>query len=112
MKRIFIGIVAGVIAGLIDVTPMIIQGLTWDANLSAFTMWVVIGFFISVTEIKIHPMFKGLLISFIAIAPTAIIIGWKEPVSLLPISVMTLILGSLLGVILNRILNKNHKTDL
>jgi hypothetical protein len=35
------------IAGVIDVIPMVVQNLTWDANLSAFAHWVVTGFLIS-----------------------------------------------------------------
>ena len=41
MNRIAIGIVFGIIAGIIDVIPMVLQKLTWDANLSAFSMWVM-----------------------------------------------------------------------
>ena len=35
-NKIKIGIFFGIIAGIIDIIPMIIQKLTWDANLSAF----------------------------------------------------------------------------
>jgi hypothetical protein len=42
MKKIKIGILLGIIAGIIDVIPMIIQKLTWDANISAISMWIVI----------------------------------------------------------------------
>jgi hypothetical protein len=97
MKKFLKGILFGMIAGIIDAIPMVLQGLAWDANLSAFTMWVVIGFLISATDLRIAPPLKGILISFLVLLPTAILIGWKEPLSLLPISVMTLILGSLLG---------------
>ena len=97
MKNKLIGISFGAIAGIIDVIPMIIQKLTWDANLSAFSMWVIIGFFISTTEIKMVPIIKGIMISFMTLLPTAILIGTKDPFTLIPISAMTVILGSLLG---------------
>lgn len=103
MNRILVGIIAGIIAGILDVTPMIIQGLTWDANLSAFSMWVVIGFLIAVTDLKVHPVLKGILLSFLSLLPCAILIAWKEPFSLVPISVMTLILGGLLGYAIHKI---------
>ena len=38
MKKIKIGLLLGMVAGVIDVIPMIMQNLTWDANISAFTM--------------------------------------------------------------------------
>jgi len=100
MKKEMIGISFGVIAGIIDVIPMIIQKLTWDANISAFSMWVVIGFFISTIELKIAPILKGIVISFMTLLPAAILIGTKEPFTLIPISVMTLILGGLLGIVI------------
>ena len=102
INKIYYGIGFGIIAGIIDVIPMIIQKLTWNANLSAFSMWVVIGFILSISELKMNGVFKGITVSFLILLPTAILIGWKEPISLLPISVMTLILGSLLGYFVNK----------
>ena len=102
MKKEMIGISFGVIAGIIDVIPMIIQKLTWDANISAFSMWVIIGFFISTIELKVAPVLKGILISFMTLLPAAILIGTKEPFTLIPISIMTVILGSLLGFTIDK----------
>ncbi len=96
------GIIFGVIAGIIDVVPMILQGLTWDANLGAFSLWVIVGFMISTSNLKINAVLKGILISFLLLIPSAILIGWHQPASLIPISIMTLILGSLLGYFINR----------
>ena len=104
MRKIKIGIIFGVIAGIIDVIPMIIQKLTWDANLSAFSMWIAVGFLISTVDLKINPIIKGILTAFLVLLPTAILIGWKEPVSLIPISIMTTILGGLLGFTINKML--------
>jgi len=98
----------GTVAGIIDIVPMVLQKLTWDANFSAFTMWVVIGFFLSVVNLKINSIMKGIIFSFLVLLPSAILIGWNEPVSLLPIFFMTLILGGLLGLIIDK-LTKNEK---
>lgn len=106
MKRIIIGILLGIVAGVIDVIPMILQNLTWDANISAFTMWIVVGFLISTIDLKINSIIKGILVAFIVILPTAILIGWKEPASLIPIAIMTTILGGLLGFSINKVADK------
>ncbi len=45
MKKNKIGILLGVVAGILDVIPMVLQKLTWEANISAFSMWIVVGFF-------------------------------------------------------------------
>jgi len=96
-KKIIVGILLGAIAGGIDMTPMVVQGLTWDANISAISMWIIAGFFISTSTLKINPFVKGILLSFLCLIPCAIIISWEEPKSILPIALMTLVLGSLLG---------------
>ena len=109
MNKLIIGLIVGIIAGIIDVIPMIIMKLSWDANISAFTMWVFVGVLISSNNINIPGVLKGLLISFMVLAPSAIIIGWKEPMSLIPIFVMTIILGSISGTVIN-IFTKNKKS--
>lgn len=97
-----LGILLGIIAGIVDVIPMIFQKLTWDANLSAFSFWVVSGFLIATSNIKINGIAKGIIISFLVLLPLAVIIGWKEPFSLIPIFAMTLILGSALGFLIDK----------
>ncbi len=105
MKTIIFGILLGIAAGIIDVIPMIIKKLTWDANISAFVMWVIVGFLIATTDLNMNPILKGILIAFLVLTPCAVLIGWKEPKSLIPIFVMTLILGGLLGFLIPRLTN-------
>ena len=96
-NNIVLGILLGVVAGVLDVIPMVIQGLTWDANLSAFFLWAVSGFMLATSNLKLQPVLKGIVIAFLCLLPSVFIIGWYEPISLVPIGVMTLILGALLG---------------
>lgn len=97
MTKAKTGIILGIIAGVIDVMPMILMKLTWDANLSAFSMWVVIGFFIATSDLKINPILKGISISFLVLLPIAILIGWRNIMDLIPVVIMMLILGGSLG---------------
>jgi len=85
------------------VIPMLIQGLTWDANLSAFSMWIIAGLIISSVGFKMNPILKGISVAFLVLLPSAILIAWKEPFSLIPISAMTLILGGTLGVAFDKL---------
>jgi len=101
-KKILIGLIFGALAGVIDVIPMIIQGLTWDANLSAFTFWIVAGFLIATSTISFNSVLKGILIAFITIIPVAVLIGFQEPVTLIPISIMNVILGGIVGYSINK----------
>ena len=85
---------------------MIIQNLTWDANISAFTMWIVVGFLIATIDLNINSIIEGILLAFLVLLPTAILIGWKEPFSLIPITIMTFILGGLLGYSIQKLSNR------
>ncbi|HDP98281.1 MAG TPA: hypothetical protein ENN22_03740 [bacterium] len=109
VKKGLLGVVLGVVAGIIDVIPMIFQGLSWDANLSAFSMWVVVGFFIAVIDFKINPILKGIIIAFLVLLPSAIIIGWNDPFALIPIAIMTTLLGALLGFTVDRLTKKMNQ---
>ena len=100
------GILIGLGAGIIDVIPMLIQKLSWDANLSAFTLWIVVGFMLSVTTLPVKGLWKGLVISFLILLPNLFIIGWKEPLSLIPICIMTSVLGSLSGYLYQKIIKE------
>jgi len=102
MNKTRIGILFGVIAGIIDVIPMLMQELTWDANISAFTMWIVVGFLISTVDLKINPTSKGILLAFLVLLPSAILIGWSDPLTLIPMAIMTTILGGLLGFAIHK----------
>ena len=106
MNKILTGLLFGLIAGLIDIIPMVLQDLTWDANLSALTMWIIAGFFVAAVDLKINPTLKGIFISFLVLLPCAFIIGWNEPVALIPIAIMTTILGGLLGFSVNKVTPK------
>lgn len=106
MKKLFVGLSVGIFAGILDVIPMILQKLTWDVNLSAFSMWVIVGVLIATTEFKISSGLKGIIIAFLVLFPSAILIGWKEPFNLVPIGIMTIILGSLSGIMIELIKKK------
>ncbi len=108
-KKLFIGLAFGSAAGIIDVIPMIFQNLTWDANLSAFSMWVVVGIFIATIDWRINRIIKGIIISLLTFLPCGVLIGWQEPKSILPIIVVTIILGGISGHFISKLTSKNEK---
>ncbi|NOY59134.1 MAG: hypothetical protein GXO75_09395, partial [Calditrichaeota bacterium] len=71
MNKILAGILFGIIAGVIDVVPMIIQKLTWDANLGAFSLWIVSGFLIATSSLQMNSYLKGVFISILVLIPSA-----------------------------------------
>jgi len=103
-RKIIIGTLLGGCAGIIDITPMIFQKLPLVSIFSAFAMWVALGFIINTSALKMHGALKGLLLSFLVLLPNAILIGQAEPFSLIPIGIMTVILGALLGFVSDKII--------
>lgn len=97
MKKTSVGILAGIIAGIIDVIPMIIMDLSWDANISAFLFWIVVGFIISIASINLKGWKKGLLITFLLELPIFVLVAWEDIASLYAMLPFTIIMGSLLG---------------
>ena len=93
MNDILTALVIGVIAGIIDVIPMLIQKLNKYASLSAFTHWVVLGLIIPFVYWNIDPWFTGLLIGVLSAIPVIILVSEKDKKSIIPILMMSALLG-------------------
>jgi hypothetical protein len=103
MNKLQRGLVFGAMAGVIDVLPMVVMKLPMSACLSAFTMWVAIGLLTAISDLSIKGPIKGILVALLLLAPTAILIAAANPTDIIPILIMTLILGGLLGYFVERI---------
>ncbi|AEJ19891.1 hypothetical protein [Gracilinema caldarium] len=106
MSKLFKYIIIGVSLGLIDVIPMFIMKLTWDANISAFSMWVIISFILYYNNLKLNQIVKSIIVSFLVLLPNAILIGWNNPINLFPVIIMTLLLSTIMGFFTGRINGK------
>lgn len=102
MKKIVIGIGLGTLAGMVDIVFMLIQKLPVNACLSAFSLWVITGLFVSIMPSKFHPSIKAIFIALLIFLPSAFLIGWEKASNLIPILLMTAILGTLLGFFFKR----------
>ncbi len=98
MKEILIALLIGIVAGIIDVIPMIIQKMDKYANLSAFTHWIVLGLIIPFVSWNIAPWLKGLIIAEISAIPILLIVAPDDKKAIIPISIMSAILGIGVGL--------------
>lgn len=105
-KRIIVGLIVGLAAGILDVIPMLIQKLTWDANLSALSLWIVVGFILATSNLHLPAVPKGIVIAFVCLLPSLFMIGWNNPANLIPVFVMTGILGALTGFIFHKLVEE------
>jgi len=93
MENIIIALAIGIVAGIIDVTPMIIMKLDKTANWSAFVHWVVLGLIIPFVQWEIDPWLKGLIIGELTTLPVMIIVAKNDKKSLIPMVFFSAILG-------------------
>ncbi len=98
MNNILIALCIGVVAGIIDVTPMIIQKLDKTANWSAFIHWVVLGLIIPFVHWDIDPWLKGLIIGVLTTVPVMIIVAQNDKKAIIPMTLFSAILGIGVGV--------------
>lgn len=98
MKNILIALMIGIVAGIIDVIPMVIQRLDIYSCVSAFIHWIVLGLVIPYVTWNIKPWLKGLLIAELTAIPIMIIVYPDEPISIFPMIVFSAILGACVGI--------------
>lgn len=99
MQMLLISMVIGLVAGLLDITPMLIKKLDKKASMSAFLHY----FFLSIIIVNIDLpgivwWLEGGLIALALTIPIAIIVSStdKKPVPI--ILAMSIILGTLIGI--------------
>ena len=93
MNNILIALTIGIIAGIIDVIPMIIKKLDKASNLSAFTHWVILGLIIPFVGWNIEPWLKGLILGELSAIPIMIMVYPKDKKALIPMIIFSAILG-------------------
>lgn len=98
MNSILIAMIIGLVAGLIDVTPMIIMKLEKVANISAFVHYFVLGLIIPFVSWDIAPWIKGVIISFLSAIPVMIIVYPKNKKAIIPMIFFAIILGAGIGL--------------
>ena len=99
MGTLWISMAIGVVAGVVDILPMLAQKLPQRAILSAFLQY----FFVSIIIVNINLpgivwWLQGSLISLALAVPTIIIVSENDQKVIPIISGMSVILGALIGL--------------
>lgn len=98
MPTLLTGLLLGLAAAIIDVTPMLIMKLDKYACWAAFAHWVVLGIFITYMNMPVAPWLQGLLVGLLASLPVLLSLLKDDPKSIPIVLVFSLILGTLLGI--------------
>jgi len=99
MNTLLLSIIIGIVAGTIDIIPMIIKKLDKKATISAFLQY----FFISIIIVNIdlpHVVWwlQGGLISVALALPVVVLVSAQDKKAVPIILTMALILGTLIGI--------------
>lgn len=99
MKTILLTALIGVIAGIIDILPMVKMKLDKYSISSAFIFYFIMPFIIFNINLFGMPWWlKGGVIALALAIPVIIIAGKEDKKSIPPMVVMSAVLGTLIGV--------------
>jgi len=98
MNDIFIAMIIGLAAGLIDIIPMIIQKLDKRDTISAFVHYFALGLIIPFVSWGIASWITGVVIALLTSIPIMIIVYPRDKKAIIPMIVFSLILGAGIGI--------------
>jgi hypothetical protein len=87
----------GIIAGLIDITPGLIRGVDGYITLTGFSFWVVMGPTIAFISLPMKDWLKGSVVASLLAIPGAILMSAIDPGTVIPMILVTIFLGTLVG---------------
>lgn len=98
MKTIFLTALIGVIAGVIDVLPMLKMKLDRYSIASAFVFYFFMPFIIFNTNLfGMVWWLKGAIVTVVLAAPVIILVAKEDRKSILPMAANSVVLGTLIG---------------
>lgn len=98
MNDFVIAAIIGLIAGLIDVIPMLIRKLDKRDSISAFIHYFALGLIIPFVNWEMTPWIKGIIIALLTSIPIMIIVYPKDKKAIIPMILFSLILGAGIGI--------------
>lgn len=98
MKELLLTLLIGIIAGMIDVLPMIKMKLDKYSIVSAFVHYLIASFIIFRIELGMAWWIKGGAITLLLALPVIILVMKENKKSVLPMVIMSIVLGTIMGV--------------
>ncbi len=100
MKAFFLTLLTGAIIGTLDVLPMLRMKLDRYAILSAFVFYLIVPFIIYNTDLfGMTWWLKGGVITLALALPVIVLVAKDGMQAAIPIAVMSVVLGTLIGVV-------------
>ena len=100
MNHLYLGMIIGVVIGLIDITPMLIQKMNKHSVVSAFLQYFFISIIIVNIDLPFLPWWiEGAIISLALALPVIIIVTMTDKKAIPIIGSMAIILGTLISIL-------------
>jgi len=99
MKTFLLTLLVGVVSGTIDIMPMIKMKLDKYSITSAFVFYLIAPFIVYNTNLFRMPWWlKGGVVTLLLALPVIIVVAKNDMKATVPILVMSVVLGTLIGV--------------
>ena len=93
MREVFVALGIGIVAGAIDIVPMVRQKIHKASILCVFAQWVFIGLIIPFVDWGFEPWIKGLVLGELGMIPIMLLAYGRVKKSPIPIIIFSAILG-------------------
>lgn len=109
MQRILIGLCAGIVGALINIVFLLFApDLKIEVFLSTGVTWISIGILISVSNVKLNSILKGLLVSTLVSASSLIYTITSSLSGAIWTMVNTLVTGAIIGYVIDKVVSKSE----
>lgn len=93
MVKILLAVAVGLVAGAIDIIPMVRQKIHKASIQCVFTQWVFIGLIIPFVDWEIQPWLKGLILAELGMIALMLLAYGRAQKSPIPIIISSAFLG-------------------
>lgn len=105
MDKLIKSLLLGTAAGILDVIPMVLQGLSWQANVSALLHWLGLSLIITFSRLPFTGWASGIILALLTGIPIAVLATETVPTAWIPILISSVLFGGLLGYMSERLIN-------
>ena len=98
MIKILVALFIGLLAGAIDIVPMVQQKMHKASIQCVFAQWVFIGLLVPFVDWNLQPWAKGLIVAELGMIPLALLAYGRTKKSPIPIVLFAAILGVGIGI--------------
>lgn len=102
IKRLTIAVLIGLIAGLIDLVPLVLVEAPLINMMSILLFWLITSYFVSNVTIIKNSLLNGLVLSTLNMLLMVVVIYTINPKDFLPLLSMAITLGPLVGFLNGR----------